>query len=77
MTLSRTVSEEIPNRSSQDKAKIIKISDKYYEYFSYQIIQDYKQKDTEKQDKSQKERENTDPHRGSRQTNLTVHFPDL
>lgn len=77
MTLSRTVSEEIPNRSSQDKAKIIKISDKSYEYFSYQIIQDYKQKDTEKQDKSQKERENTDPRRGSRQTNLTVHFPDL
>lgn len=56
MTLSRTVSEEIPNWSSQDKAKIITMPHKYLEYFSYQNIQDYKQMDTEKQDKSRKEK---------------------
>lgn len=56
MTLSRTISEEIPIWSSQDKVKIITMSDKYPEYFSYQNVQDYKQRNTEKQDKSRKER---------------------
>lgn len=64
MTLSRTVSEEISNWSSRDKAKRITMSDKHHQYFSYQNMQDYKQKDTEKQDKSRKEREKYSlPHR--------------
>lgn len=75
MTLSRTVSEEIPNWSSQDKAKIITMSDKYPEYFSYQNIQNYKQKDTEKQDKSRKERENTDHHTGSQTNHINSALP--
>lgn len=63
MTLSRTISEEIPIWSSQDKVKIITMSDKYPEYFSYQNVQDYKQRNTEKQDKSRKERKYWPPHR--------------